>query len=353
VNTPVLTLRVGDQAPSLRSVTWLKDDPGEHFIRGKVYVVEFWATWCGPCSRSSAHLSDLAKKYTGRVTIIGISTREMEKARNVDVAFIADFVRRNSAQMDYSVAMDDIARNRTYREWANAAGLSGIPVAFIVDQESRTVWAGHPEDLETPLVEALEGRIDLVASQSSLDALVRKQSATKVFREAMQREDWPAAIAEANVRIQEQPLFEVREFWAIVAARLHFDADDAMRYARKKAGESDFVASLGFSGGRASDAFLDGIAGVIAGQRGLPTATYAFAVQRIEAILERSAKSYYWWNALAQLRTQLGEFQGAVRAMERALEGMESMPQADAPHLQTKHTAMKQSLEALRARVGP
>src|SRR3569833_317608 len=75
-------LIIGDPAPPLRVREWLKGTPVQSLEKGKVYVVEFWATWCIPCIAGMPHLSDLARKYKDNVTVIGIDIYE-SKARPV------------------------------------------------------------------------------------------------------------------------------------------------------------------------------------------------------------------------------------------------------------------------------
>lgn len=53
---PAVTLKAGDPAPPLKIEKWLKSGPIERFEKGKVYVLEFWATWCPPCIASMPHL---------------------------------------------------------------------------------------------------------------------------------------------------------------------------------------------------------------------------------------------------------------------------------------------------------
>src|ERR1035437_10923503 len=67
---------IGDPAPPLRVKEWIKGTPVKSFEKGKVYVVEFWATWCSPCILAMPHLSVLAREYKDKVTILGIDVME-------------------------------------------------------------------------------------------------------------------------------------------------------------------------------------------------------------------------------------------------------------------------------------
>lgn len=145
-------LAVGDPAPGLDIEKWVKKDPVT-IETGKVYVVEFWATWCGPCKRSIPHLSSLQKEYGDKgLTIIGVSTE------TVDV--VQKFVKTQGDKMNYTVAVD--RSQGTNRAWFSAAGLSGIPAAFIVDRQGKIAYIGNPlqEDFEPSLKKIIAGRFD-------------------------------------------------------------------------------------------------------------------------------------------------------------------------------------------------
>ena len=70
---------VGDAPPALTLGEWLRGDPIDQFEKGHIYVIDFWATWCGPCRMVAPVVDELAKEYAGRVTFAKLDVDQNPK----------------------------------------------------------------------------------------------------------------------------------------------------------------------------------------------------------------------------------------------------------------------------------
>jgi thiol-disulfide isomerase/thioredoxin len=207
------TLGIGDPAPKLQVKSWVKGQPVEAFAKGKNYVVEFWATWCGPCKATIPHLTELQKKNPN-VTFIGVSILE-EKQEDV-----RPFVDEMGAKMGYRVALDLVPAGKEgdagimATTWMNAAGQGGIPTAFVVDKEGRIAWIGHPMELEEPLAQIVAGKYDLNAAAAKFKTEREEEAKLEALSgriQEAQRSGDPARILEVVEQgIRETPSLEIR-----------------------------------------------------------------------------------------------------------------------------------------------
>lgn len=145
--------KLGDPAQKLTIKEWVKGKPVDVTDGKGIYVVEFWATWCGPCKVSIPHLTEMQAKFKDKgVTFVGISDEPADKVK--------PFVQNMGAKMEYIVACDDERKsNAGYME---AYEQGGIPTAFIVGKDKKVLWFGHPMgELESTLDEIVKGTYDL------------------------------------------------------------------------------------------------------------------------------------------------------------------------------------------------
>jgi thiol-disulfide isomerase/thioredoxin len=147
---------VGETAPLLRVGTWLKGTPIPQFEKGKVYLIDIWATWCGPCIGGFPHLSELQDKYgKDGLVIIGLTGPDeygttLVKAKELLVEK-GNIVR-------YRMAWDE--GGRSYKQWMALESDRGWPFAFIVGRDGKVAYIGHPEGIDTVLPQILDGSFD-------------------------------------------------------------------------------------------------------------------------------------------------------------------------------------------------
>ena len=148
----------GSPAPSVELAAVVHGDPLESLTDGKVHVVEFWATWCGPCLMSMPHISELQDQYGSEVQFIGVTDEDRETVTE----FLAEESGEGESWADtlrYTIAID---RDQvTKRNYMAAARQNGIPCAFIVNQSAQVAWIGHPMAIDEPLAQVVNGTFDV------------------------------------------------------------------------------------------------------------------------------------------------------------------------------------------------
>jgi len=144
----------GMPAPALEIAKWVKGEPVK-FEKGKVYVIDFWATWDGARAFSLPHLSELQDHYGDRVTIIGVARQD---ERGNTLAAVEKMVADKGAGMGYTVAWDD--QGQTWEAYMTAAAQTRLPVSFLIDKRGQIAFIGPPAQLDIPIARVLRGKWD-------------------------------------------------------------------------------------------------------------------------------------------------------------------------------------------------
>ena len=89
ISTASAALKVGDDFPDL--ATFQLEGRPAAALKGKVVIVDFWASWCGPCKESFPAMNDLQKKYGDKGLVIVAVNEDEEKSD------MQDFLKANAA----------------------------------------------------------------------------------------------------------------------------------------------------------------------------------------------------------------------------------------------------------------
>ena len=145
---PVGEKAIGVPAQSVKELDYIQGTPIDVRRPGTVSVVEFWATWCGPCEKAIPKLNEIVKKLEKEV---GKDKIQFVGVTNEDADTVKPFLEKMKGKMDYNVASDI---NSTLQK---GYPTSGIPHAYIVGKDGRICWSGHPM---AGMVAAIEKALD-------------------------------------------------------------------------------------------------------------------------------------------------------------------------------------------------
>jgi len=112
------------KAPEIVVEKWLSEQPD---LKGKFVMIDFWATWCGPCKRAIPEVSRWAKKYSNQMVVIGLSDEPEAKV-----------LAMKSPVMEYYSAID------TKKRMKSTLQITGIPHVVVIDPQGIVRWQGFP-----------------------------------------------------------------------------------------------------------------------------------------------------------------------------------------------------------------
>lgn len=334
------SLVVGDPAPPIKLGKWIKGEPVTTLATGRIYVIEFWATWCPPCRVTIPHLSALQRKYKDDVIVIGISAMEN------DASAVGPFVERMGDAMNYRVALDDTTEppGAMVNGWMLPAGRRTLPTAFIVDRAGKVAWIGNAMAVDRPLAQVVAGTFDLAAARAEAERAKAKADAFAAVDPAFTRDVKPL-LDRGEIQAAADVLDKLAVAHPVIAAELlnvQFGA-----WLDKKDYDKAYAVADRIADAAKDDAtLLSGLAWTIAAKDGVDRRdldrALRYATRAAEASTFADADIL---DTLARVSFDKGDIAKAIKWQTKAVEvaGPDS----------TETPALKMTLEAYRAKETP
>jgi thiol-disulfide isomerase/thioredoxin len=176
----LMTLSVGMKAPSPSIDHWLTEgsrstEEQSIFEPGKVYILEFWATWCPPCLQSMPMLAELQTEYGFQgLEIICISNESPETIQE----FLKKSPGENKNAETYSDLLKDLCLTSdpdgsASRAYPDAALHRGIPATFVIGRTGNVEWVGYPAKVRPVLEKVLAGTLERDIQQQREEQLMK------------------------------------------------------------------------------------------------------------------------------------------------------------------------------------
>ncbi len=137
---------VGKPAPAFSMKTTTGATITSQSLRGKVVLLDFWATWCGPCKAASPFMQDLHKRYFDRgLRVIGANAGERTRGAEPAKKYASDH------GYTYTFTVENDAYFKTI-------GTGGYPTFVLIDKQGivRNVWVGYADSRQSTMENAIK-----------------------------------------------------------------------------------------------------------------------------------------------------------------------------------------------------
>jgi thiol-disulfide isomerase/thioredoxin len=135
-------IKLNQKAPQITISDWVLNVPKDKNLNNKFIVLEFWATWCGPCIKAVPHLNEIQERTKHKdLYFISITDESVEKINRISKRIIFN-----------SIVVSDQSK-KTHINFGNGIdGLEVYPFTVLIDNKGIIKWIGSPVSLTEEIV---------------------------------------------------------------------------------------------------------------------------------------------------------------------------------------------------------
>ena len=152
-------LKVGDNAPTINITDYISNIPSDKNFKNKFILLEFWATWCGPCLEQVPHLNKLQEKYKLKKDFVFLSITDEKPEKVLKTLKKVPF---------NSIVISDQTR-KTLKDFVEKKyGFISLPTTVLIDNKGIIKWIGSPFVLNDIIIDKFINGKELKASDNSI-----------------------------------------------------------------------------------------------------------------------------------------------------------------------------------------
>lgn len=135
-------IKVGERAPEIHVTNWIKNVPVDKELNNKYIVLEFWATWCGPCIAAVPHMNKLQQEFHQKdlyyLSMTDESTAQAE---------------RTLKRINFSsIVVTDTTKQTQINFGDGVEGLEAFPLTVLINKNGMIDWIGEPQNLDAKIM---------------------------------------------------------------------------------------------------------------------------------------------------------------------------------------------------------
>ncbi len=137
-------------APKINVTDWVLNAPADKSLEGKFIILEFWATWCGPCIAAVPHMNEIQSKFNRKdLYFISITDESVEK------------IKRTLERVPFkSIVVSDQTKKTHINYGDGKEKLEAYPMTVLIDKSNKIKWIGEPKQLTENIVnDFLSGKL--------------------------------------------------------------------------------------------------------------------------------------------------------------------------------------------------